>query len=233
MRKGTTKIHSHSVQLIAAPAPISVGKIICIGRNYADHAKEMRADIPAAPVFFLKPSTALLPDGGSIRIPSLSNECHHEVELTVLIGKEGKNIPERDALRYVAGYGVGLDMTLRDLQAEAKKHGLPWAAAKGFDTSAPVSAFVPASRIDDPHRLTVELRINGTPRQRGNTADLIFSIPTLIAYLSQLMTFEPGDILFTGTPEGVGPVAAGDRLEATLFDASQNTLVSLTATVSA
>ena len=192
----------------------------------------MRSDIPATPIFFLKPSTALLPDGGSIRVPSISNECHHEVELTVLIGNEGKNIPERDALRYVAGYGVGLDMTLRDLQAEAKKQGLPWAAAKGFDTSAPVSAFVPASRIDDPHRLSVELRINGTLRQRGNTADLIFSIPKLIASLSQLMTLEPGDLLFTGTPEGVGPVAAGDLLEAALLDASHNTLVSLTATVS-
>jgi acylpyruvate hydrolase len=191
----------------------------------------MRAEIPTSPVFFLKPATALIPDGGTVLIPPISHECHHEVELTVLLGKSGKNIPAERAMEYVAGYGVGLDMTLRDVQDEAKKKGLPWSAAKGFDTSAPVSEFLPASQIVDPHALEVELRVNGRQRQRSSTSRFIFQIPALLAYLSRILTLERGDIVFTGTPEGVSRVVSGDLLEASLRDGSGATLVSLTARI--
>ncbi len=221
----------HTVQLEGASEPIPVGKIICIGRNYAEHAKEMRSEVPTTPVFFLKPPTALVANGGSVVIPSISRDVHHEVEMTVLIGKDGKNIPKASALQYVAGYGVGLDMTLRDLQSEAKKNGLPWTLAKGFDTSAPVSQFVPAYKIPNPQAVEVALTVNGTVRQRGKTEDLIFSVQDLLSYISQFLTLERGDILFTGTPEGVAPVQPGDRLEAVLKDHAGQTLTALAVTV--
>lgn len=216
-----------TIELEGSAEPIAVGKIICIGRNYAEHAKEMKSDIPQAPVLFLKPPTALLPDGGTIIIPSVSNDVHHEVEMTVLIGKGGNNIPRRAALEHVAGYGVGLDMTLRDVQNEAKKKGLPWTLAKGFDTSAPVSRFVAASKVRNPQALEVELNVNGILRQRSKTDQLIFSVEHLIAYISQFITLERGDIIFTGTPEGVAQVKSGDQLEAALRDGAGQTLTSL------
>jgi 2-keto-4-pentenoate hydratase/2-oxohepta-3-ene-1,7-dioic acid hydratase in catechol pathway len=151
--------------------------------------------------------------------------------MTVLIGKDGKNIPKASALQYVAGYGVGLDMTLRDIQSEAKKNGLPWTLAKGFDTSAPVSQFVQASKIPNPQAVEVALTVNGTVRQRGKTEDLIFSVPDLLSYISQFLTLERGDILFTGTPEGVAQVQPGDRLEAVLKDHAGQTLTALAVTV--
>lgn len=204
-----------------------IRKLICIGRNYADHAKEMNAEVPKTPVFFLKPSTAVIGNGGTVVIPSISNDLHHEVEMTVLIGKGGKNIATGDALEYVAGYGIGLDMTLRDVQAEAKKKGLPWTLAKGFDTSAPLSSFVPASAISDPHRLNVTLTVNGTRRQHSSTNNLIFTLDVLISTISQCITLEPGDIIFTGTPEGVARVISGDVLEASLSTAAGDTLAAL------
>lgn len=196
---------------------ISVPKILCIGRNYSEHAKEMKAEVPADPVFFLKPRTALIHDGGSIEIPSISKDVHHEVEMTVLIGKGGRNIPESYARLHVAGFGVGLDMTLRDVQADAKKRGLPWTLAKGFDTSAPVSTFVPAAQVPDVSALEVELKVNGHVRQHGSLRDLLFPVERLIAYLSRFISLEEGDVIFTGTPEGVAHVAPGDLLEASLF----------------
>jgi 2-keto-4-pentenoate hydratase/2-oxohepta-3-ene-1,7-dioic acid hydratase in catechol pathway len=204
-----------TVQL--ASRDFAVPKILCIGRNYAEHAKEMKAEIPAAPVFFLKPSTALVADGGVVKIPPISKDMHHEVELTVLLGKGGANIPESEARSHVAGFGVGLDMTLRDVQSEAKKKGLPWALAKGFDTSAPVSEFVPADRVPSVPALALELTVNGQTRQRGALSDLLFPVEKLIAYLSQFITLEAGDIIFTGTPEGVAQVVPGDRMEARLL----------------
>lgn len=197
--------------------PIAVPKILCIGRNYAEHAKEMKAELSTAPVFFLKPSTALVGDGEAVRIPSISNDLHHEVELTVLIGTGGRQIREREARQHIAGFGVGLDMTLRDVQADAKKKGLPWALAKGFDTSAPVSTFIPADRVPDVTALRLELMVNGQVRQRGSLSDLLFPVERLIAYLSQFVTLEPGDIIFTGTPEGVAQVVPGDSLDAALW----------------
>jgi len=195
---------------------VPVGKILCLGRNYAEHAREMLAETPETPVVFIKPATALLGDGGEITIPPVSKELHYEVEMVVLIGKEGKRIPASEAMNYVEGYGVGLDMTLRDVQADAKKKGLPWSVAKGFDTSAPVSAFVEKQAVADPHTLDISLKVNGITRQRSNTKNMIFRLDFVIAFLSGIFTLEPGDLIFTGTPEGVGPAVAGNVLEAEL-----------------
>ena len=216
-----------SVTLRGSGESIPVQKIICLGQNYAEHAKEMKFDVPVSPVLFLKPPSAIIHQGEQIVIPAISNDVHHEVELTVLIGKKGKNIPRELALQYVAGYGVGLDMTMRDVQLEAKKKGLPWSLAKGFDTSAPLSEFIPAALVGDPMSLGIQLKINGNVRQASNTSKLIFPVDTIIAYISQFMTFERGDIIYTGTPEGVSRVDHGDRLEAVLQHGDGHVLVSL------
>lgn len=216
-----------TVQIKGSSEQIRVGKIVCIGQNYAAHIKEMKAEVPSSPVFFLKPTTALIPDGGDVVLPSISRDVHHEVELTVLIGKDGKNVSQDSAMERVAGYGVGLDMTLRDVQNDAKKKGLPWTLAKGFDTSAPVSAFVPSQQIANPGNLTLRLNVNGTTRQQSGTNDLIFSVDKLIAYISQFITLEQGDIIFTGTPQGVAQVKPGDKLEASLSDPTGTVLASL------
>jgi acylpyruvate hydrolase len=205
-----------SVTFAHSPHAVTVGKILCLGRNYVAHAAEMGAEVPPLPVVFLKPSSALPADPDKVRFPAFAQELHHEVELVVLIGRGGKHISRQDAMEHVAGYAVGLDMTLRDLQAEAKKKGLPWTVAKAFDDSAPLSPFVGPERIGDPHELVVSLRVNGTVRQRSSTGLMIFRIPEIIAYLSTVFTLDAGDLIFTGTPEGVGPVARGDVLEAEL-----------------
>lgn len=190
------------------------GKLICVGKNYARHAAEMNSDVPEQPVLFLKPSTALVGQGGKILLPSISNEVHHELELVVAIGRGGKNIGEREALNHVDGYAIGLDMTARDLQADAKRRGHPWSVAKGFDTFAPLGALVRAHEVPDPQKLTLELRVNGELRQTVDTRDMVFSVAQLIAYSSSIFTLMPGDLIFTGTAEGVGPVVDGDRLQA-------------------
>jgi 5-carboxymethyl-2-hydroxymuconate isomerase len=209
----------------------TVGKIICLGQNYSEHAKEMKFEVPTSPVFFFKPPSAIIYDGGQIIIFEISNEVHHEVEMTVLIGEGGNNIHRSAALKHVAGYGIGLDMTMRDIQNEAKKKGLPWALAKGFDTSAPVSEFVPAETVGDPGSLNIQLFINGKLRQSSNTSKFVFPVDKVISYVSQFVTFEPGDIIFTGTPEGVSRVEHGDKLEASLLDANKNILTSLSVSV--
>ena len=208
-----------------------VGKIICLGQNYAEHAKELKFEVPASPVFFLKPPSAIIYEGGQIVLPEISNEVHHEVEMTILIGEKGNNIHRCAALKHVAGYGIGLDMTMRDIQNEAKKKGLPWALAKGFDTSAPVSEFIPAETIGDPGSLNIQLFINGKLRQSSSTSKFVFPVDKVISYISQFITFEPGDIIFTGTPEGVSRVEHGDKLEASLLDTNKNKLVSLSVSV--
>lgn len=195
---------------------LPVGKILCLGRNYAEHAKEMQTSIPEVPVVFLKPATAIIHDGGKVVLPSISNDVHHEVEMVVVIGKNARNIDISKAYDCVAGYAVGLDMTLRDVQSEAKKKGLPWTVAKGFDTSAPISDAVESASIANPHELDITLRVNDKTRQSANTAKMIFRVDFLVSYLSSIFTLEPGDLIFTGTPEGVGPVHAGDVLEAEL-----------------
>lgn len=199
-------------------APLHVGKLLCIGRNYEKHAAEMRSAVPGEPMIFLKPSTAIVRSGGDIVIPRRSSEVHHEVELVVVIGRGGRDIPESQALDHVAGYAVGLDMTARDIQARAKEKGHPWTVAKGFDTFAPLGDLVPASRVPDPAALTIRLTVNGSTRQEGYTGDMIFPVAHLVSYSSTIFTLEPGDLIYTGTPEGVGPVVPGDRLVASIAD---------------
>jgi len=193
-----------------------VGKILCIGRNYVDHIKELGNEAPSAPIIFMKPSTAIISSGESVVIPAYSSDCHYEAELAVLIGAEGKDIAEADALAHVAGYGVAIDMTLRDVQDNLKKKGLPWEIAKGFDTSCPLSDFVPADKVADPQNLTICLALNGEQRQNGSTGLMINSVARIISYLSGIFTLEEGDMILTGTPAGVGRVVAGDRMEASI-----------------
>ncbi|BDV41715.1 acylpyruvase [Geotalea uraniireducens] len=187
-----------------------IGKILCIGRNYAEHIKELGNETPAAPVIFTKPATAVIGDGQEIVIPPYSHDCHHEAELALLIGRQGKDIPREEAASYIAGYGVAIDLTLRDVQGELKKKGLPWDIAKGFDTACPLSDFVPAEQVADPQRLQIRLSVNGELRQDGSTALMIHQVADIISYMSGIFTLEPGDIILTGTPAGVGPLVSGD-----------------------
>jgi 5-carboxymethyl-2-hydroxymuconate isomerase len=203
-----------TVSIPANGSEYIIGKILCIGRNYVDHIKELGNETPAAPVVFMKPATAVIYDGEQIRIPAFSQECHYEAELAVLIGSDGKDIPEAEALSHVAGYGVAIDMTLRDVQDTLKKKGLPWEIAKGFDSSCPLSNFAPAEAVADPQDLTIRLSLNGVERQNGTTGLMITNVARIISYLSTIFTLEEGDIILTGTPAGVGRVAAGDRLQA-------------------
>ncbi len=193
-----------------------VGKLLCLGRNYPEHAREMRDELPERPIVFLKPATAIIHSGDKVILPPLSKDVQHEVELVVLIGKQGKAIPKSSAFDHVGGYAVGLDMTMRDVQAEAKSKGLPWTVAKGFDTSAPVSDIIGKDRIPDPHNLSLTLKVNGVVRQHASTSSMLFRIDDVIAFLSEIFTLEAGDLIFTGTPEGVGRVQRGDILEAQL-----------------
>lgn len=193
---------------------VPIRRINCVGRNYAEHVREMGADPDREPPFFFaKPADALVPLGGTVPYPPATRDLHHEIELVVVIGKAGRDIAESAALDHVWGYGVGIDLTRRDLQAEAKKHGRPWAMAKGFDHSAPCSAIQPASRIGHPAKGAIQLKVNGTLRQCGDLAQQIWNVPEMIACLSRLVDLAPGDLVFTGTPAGVGAVVAGDVLE--------------------
>ncbi len=196
------------------PKPIHVGKLLCIGRNYADHAAEMDREVPDEPMVFLKPASALLRTGGAVQLPPQSQDVHHEVELVAVIGQKGKNIPRDEALDHVTAYAVGLDMTARDLQSKAKQNRHPWSVAKGFDTFAPLGPLTPASAIEDPQDLTIRLSVNGEVRQNASTRHLIFPVSELVHYCSQIFTLSPGDLLYTGTPSGVGPVEDGDELGA-------------------
>ena len=189
-----------------------VGKIVCLGRNYLDHIRELGNKVPDRAVIFCKPSTSLLPDGGQIILPDYTDDCHHELELAVLIGTAGKNISEEQALQHVAGYGVALDLTLRDLQSELKEKGLPWEIAKGFDTSCPLSDFVPADQVENPNAIRLTLKVNGELRQDGTTAQMMRSVEEIVAELSQYYTLEPGDIILSGTPAGVSRIQSGDQL---------------------
>ncbi|MEO5642153.1 MAG: fumarylacetoacetate hydrolase family protein [Bacteroidia bacterium] len=189
-------------------------KIICIGRNYAEHAKEMNAPVPSEPVLFMKPETALLQKNLPFYYPEFSKDIHHEVEIVLKISKMGRHIEPMFANRYYDEIGIGIDFTARDIQAKCKEKGLPWEKAKSFDHSAPIGIFLPKTRfplMDDIH---FHLDVNGENVQQGNTQDLLFSFDKLIAYVSQYFTLKKGDLIFTGTPEGVGPVKIGDRLEA-------------------
>lgn len=195
---------------------IPVGKILCVGRNYSEHVAEMGYDKDSPPVLFFKPPSALLHEGGTLHLPEGGGAVHHEVELVVVIGTPGRAIEEAHALDHVLGYGVGLDMTLREIQAAAKKSGEPWCVAKGFDGSAPISDIVPAAELGDASGLEIKLDVNGETRQRGNTSEMSHSVAALIAHASRWITLDRGDLIYTGTPAGVGPVVPGDRLEASI-----------------
>ena len=191
-----------------------VGRIYCVGRNYAEHAREMGHDPDREPpFFFMKPADAIVANGATIPYPQMTRDVHHEIEMIVAIGKGGSNIPAEKALDHVFGYGVGLDMTRRDLQGEAKKMGRPWEMGKAFDNSAPCTALKTVAMVGHPAKGAIWLKVNGEVKQKGDLSELIWNVPETIAYLSQLITLRPGDIIMSGTPAGVGPIKPGDKLE--------------------
>lgn len=189
-------------------------KIICIGKNYAEHVKEMKGKVPKEPLFFMKPDTALIKDNQPFYIPDFSNELHHEVEIVLKISKNGKYIDEKFALNYFEEIGIGIDFTARDIQAECKQKGLPWEKAKAFDGSAPIGKFINKNNFKNLSAIEFHLDINQKTVQHGNTKDLIFSFAKIISYISKFVTLKTGDLIYTGTPEGVGAVKAGDKLSA-------------------
>ena len=191
-------------------------KIICIGQNYLEHIKELNSAIPEEPVFFLKPDTALLLDNKPFYVPDFSNDIHHEVEIVLKINRVGKNIAENFAYKYYEELTVGIDFTARDIQKAQKTKGLPWEKAKSFDFSAPMGRFVSKSKFVKMNNIGFHLDINGKTVQQGNTSDLLFSFDKIIAFISQFITLKIGDLIYTGTPVGVGAVKIGDRLEAFL-----------------
>ncbi len=193
---------------------VPVSTIFCIGRNYAAHAKELGNAVEEEPLVFLKPLSALLPEGEPIRLPDWSADIHHEAELVVLIGRGGRDIPESEALGHIAGVGIGLDLTARDIQSELKKKGHPWTKAKGFPGAACVSGF--ASCEPFPDAFSFSLSVNGQLRQSGDTRLMLFPLEVIIAHLSRLYGLQEGDVIYTGTPEGVGPLRSGDTLTLTL-----------------
>ncbi|MBI2295664.1 MAG: fumarylacetoacetate hydrolase family protein [Betaproteobacteria bacterium] len=191
-----------------------VGRIYCVGRNYAEHAREMGHDPEREPpFFFMKPADAIVRNGATIPFPRVTRDLHHEIEMVVAIGKGGAEIPVEKALGHVYGYAVGLDMTRRDIQGEAKKMGRPWEMGKAFDNSAPCTAVKPVSMIGHPAKGAIWLKVNGKVTQKGDLSEMIWNVPDMISYLSKLITLRAGDLIMSGTPAGVGPVKPGDRLE--------------------
>lgn len=191
-------------------------KIICIGRNYVNHAKELNNAVPEEPLFFMKPDTAIIQGRNPFVYPSFTKDVHHEVELVVRICRLGKHIEEKFASRYYDQVTVGIDFTARDVQQQCKEKGWPWEKAKAFDGSAPVGKLITLDKLPPIDSLDIELKKNGEVVQKGNTKDMIFNVDRLISYVSQYVTLKIGDLIFTGTPEGVGPVERGDVLEASL-----------------
>ena len=206
-----------AVPIVGTDKQFPVRRVYCVGRNYEEHAKEMGFTGREPPFFFFKPADAVVvvPAGqtGHIAYPSLTQNLHHEIELVVAIGKGGKNIPAADAMSHVFGFAVGLDMTRRDLQNEMKKQGRPWEIGKAFEQSAPIGPITPAGLAGDIQNADISLQVNGADRQRSNTSKLIWSIPEFIEHMSAAWALEPGDLIYSGTPEGVAAVVRGDRLE--------------------
>ncbi len=203
-----------SVAVRGGEARFPVRRIFCVGRNYADHVREMGADPRTeAPMFFTKPADAVVESGAAIAYPLHTANLHHEVELVLALGKGGVGIAEAEALDHIWGYGVGVDLTRRDRQAEAKQAGAPWDVAKAFDDSAPVGALIPASACGHPRSGRIWLSVNGAVKQESDLSQMIWSAPEIIAALSRCWRLQPGDLVFTGTPAGVGPLSVGDRVE--------------------
>lgn len=195
---------------------LPVGKVVCVGRNYAEHAKELNNPVPAEPILFIKPRTAVAPMRESVAVPRGQGACHFETEMAVLIGAPLKNASAAQVRAAIAGLGLGLDLTLREVQDGLKAKGLPWEKAKAFDGACPLSAFVKPEKVADLADVRIRLVVNGEPRQDGNTADMLTPVLPLIAYMSTYFTLEPGDVVMTGTPKGVGPLNAGDALRVVL-----------------
>ncbi|MCD8523326.1 MAG: fumarylacetoacetate hydrolase family protein [Saccharospirillaceae bacterium] len=194
------------------------GKIVCVGRNYAEHARELNNPIPSQPILFIKPADAAVAMAPSFSVPDGQGAVHHELEIAVLIGQRLCQATEHEVLAAMAGVGLGLDLTLRDVQDGLKAKGQPWEIAKAFDGACPLSDFVDASTVDNWQQLSLTLVRNGRIQQQGNSADMLFPIVPLIAHMSRIFTLNPGDIIMTGTPAGVGPLLPGDELEASLQD---------------
>lgn len=202
-----------SVAIAGGDSRFPVRRIFCVGRNYADHVREMGNDPKSEPpVFFTKPADAVVVDGAAIPYPTITTNLHHEVELVIALGAGGSGIDQSRALDCVWGYGVGVDLTRRDLQTAAKNTGGPWDASKGFDNSAPIGALTPANVAGDPAAKAIRLSVNGAVRQNANTSEMIWTIPEMIAALSRTWALQPGDLIFTGTPSGVGPLVRGDAV---------------------
>ena len=213
---------SHVIPFRATPAlPVAesnqmfpVGRIYCVGRNYAEHAREMGHDPDREPpFFFMKPADAIALSGATLPYPQVTRDLHHEIEMVVAIGSDGADVPVEKALDLVYGYGVGLDMTRRDLQNEAKKMGRPWEMGKAFDNSAPCTPLGPVALVGHPDKGAIWLKVNGKVVQKGDLSEMIWNVPEMISYLSKLITLRAGDLIMSGTPAGVGPVNPGDRLE--------------------
>lgn len=191
-------------------------KIICIGRNYAAHARELNNEIPENPVFFLKPDTSIIRNNAPFYYPDFSKDIHHEVEIVLKINRLGKNIDRKFAHRYYDEIGIGIDFTARDLQNDCKKKGLPWEMAKAFEGAAPIGKFLPKASFPDLNNISLRLDINGNTVQNGTSANMLFHFDTIIEYVSKFFPLKIGDLIYTGTPEGVGPVQIGDHLQAYL-----------------
>lgn len=201
------------IPVVGSAAVFPVRRIYCVGRNYADHAREMGMDPDREPPFFFgKPQDVVVPGGGPVHYPPATANLHHEVELVVALARGGRDIPVSRALECVFGYAVGIDLTRRDLQAKAKDKGQPWDTAKGFDESAPISAITPAAELGHPGQGAIWLKVNGVEKQRGDLAEMIWSVPEVIAHISGFVTLAPGDLIYTGTPAGVGPLVRGDQV---------------------
>jgi len=188
-------------------------KIVCVGRNYSEHVAELGNKIPEKPLLFLKPSSSYLVEGSPIVVPMGCSSLHHEIELGIVIGSKCSQAKPEEVMKCVGGYVLALDMTARDFQEEAKKKGQPWTLAKCFDTSCPVSGFIPKEKIADPQNLEIWCKVNGVMKQHDSTNKMLFDIPTLLSYISMYFTLEAGDVVLTGTPSGVGPVEQGDVIE--------------------
>lgn len=209
--RGITVAYQHRY-LDGSPLDLPAGKIVCIGRNYLEHIRELNNAVPETPILFMKPATALAGLDEPIHLPVGRGECHHEVELAVLVGRELRNAGAETARQAVTGYGIALDLTLRDVQNELKKKGHPWETAKAFDGSCPLSPFLKPEALPDPQATDLALRANGELRQQGNTRQMMVGIFELMAHISTHFTLQPGDVVLTGTPAGVGPLRSGDEL---------------------
>jgi len=195
---------------------LPLGKVVCVGRNYAEHAKELGNEVPTAPILFIKPATSVVELESPLTIPQDQGSVHHEAEIALLISKDAKDIDAGSAWDYVSHAGVALDLTLRDVQSKLKEKSHPWEIAKGFDGACPLSKWIPLSELSNKEKIAIQLEKNGELKQIGNSTQMITSIPALIAYMSNIFALKAGDVILTGTPAGVGPLVSGDELKATM-----------------